>query len=224
MTPGIKSAVIICDGVFPQKEYPRYLIRQADYIICCDAALKSYLRHCQSIFGKDRKPDAVIGDLDSISPSLVSKYSDIIIHETEQENNDQTKAFKFVLSKYKDATEIHIIGATGKRADHTIGNVSLLMEYARRFESQISGKSVDMVTDYETIFAITDSIELHCGKGRTVSIFSPDNSLRIKSSGLVWKTDDVVFDNWWKATLNKASDDIVKRELSHKSIALIMLN
>ncbi len=224
MTPGIKSAVIICDGVFPKKEYPRYLIRQADYIICCDAALKSYLRHCQSIFGKERKPDAVIGDLDSISPLLINKYSDIIIHETEQENNDQTKAFKLVLSKYTDATEIHILGATGKRTDHTIGNVSLLMEYARLFGPEISGKSVDMVTDYETVFAITDSIELHCGKGRTVSIFSPDNSLRIKSSGLVWKTDDVVFDNWWKATLNKASEDIVKLELSHKSIALIMLN
>ena len=224
MTPGIKSAVIICDGVFPKKEYPRYLIRQADYIICCDAALKSYLRHCQSMFGKERKPDAVIGDLDSISPLLINKYSDIIIHETEQENNDQTKAFKLVLSKYTDATEIHILGATGKRTDHTIGNVSLLMEYARLFGPEISGKSVDMVTDYETVFAITDSIELHCGKGRTVSIFSPDNSLRIKSSGLVWKTDDVVFDNWWKATLNKASEDIVKLELSHKSIALIMLN
>lgn len=224
MTTGIKSAVIICDGVFPRKEYPRYIIRQADYIICCDAALKTYLRHCNSIFGTDRKPDAVIGDLDSISPSLRKQYSDIIIHETEQDDNDQTKAFRLVLSRYPEVSEIHILGATGKRADHTIGNVSLLMEYAREFEPELSGKSVDMVTDYGTAFAITDSVELHCGKGRTVSIFSPDNSLRIKSSGLVWKTDDVVFDNWWKATLNRASDDIVRLELSHKSIALIMLN
>lgn len=224
MKPGSKSAVIICDGVFPKKEYPRYLIREADYIVCCDAALKTYLRHCKSIFGNDRKPDAVIGDLDSISHSLRKQYEDIIIHETEQDDNDQTKAFRLVLSKYPDATEIHILGATGKRADHTIGNVSLLMEYARQFESEISGKNIDMITDYETAFAITDSTEIHCGKGRTVSIFSPDNSLRIRSEGLVWKTDDVIFDNWWKATLNKSSDDIVKLELSHKSIALIMLN
>ena len=120
MTAGIKSAVIICDGVFPRKEYPRYLIRKADYIICCDAALKTYLRHCHSIFGTDRKPDAVIGDLDSISPSLRKQYSDIIIHETEQEDNDQTKAFRLVLSRYPEVSEIHILGATGKRADNTI--------------------------------------------------------------------------------------------------------
>lgn len=219
-----KSAVIICDGVFPKKEYPRYLIRKADYIVCCDAALKTYLRHCNSIFGKERKPDAVIGDLDSISASLRRQYADIIIHEAEQEDNDQTKAFRLVLSRFSDASEIHILGATGKRADHTIGNVSLLMEYARQFEIETTGKTVDMVTDYGTAFAITDSTEIHCGQGRTVSIFSPDNSLNIKSSGLVWKTDDVVFDNWWKATLNKASEDVVKLELSHKSIALIMLN
>ena len=49
----MKSAVIICNGDFPRKEYPRYLIREAGYIICCDAALQTYLKHCQAIFGKE---------------------------------------------------------------------------------------------------------------------------------------------------------------------------
>ena len=81
-----------------------------------------------------------------------------------------------------------------------------------------------MVTDHGTIFAATESFEMDCGEGRAVSIFSPDNSLRIRSEGLVWPTDDVIFDNWWKATLNKASRDNVRLEFSHKSIALIILN
>ena len=50
------------------------------------------------------------------------------------------------------------------------------------------------------------------------------DSLRIKSEGLEWPTDGVVFDNWWKATLNRASQDKVRLEFSHRSIALIMLN
>ena len=49
-------------------------------------------------------------------------------------------------------------------------------------------------------------------------------ALKIKSEGLRWKTDDVVFDNWWKATLNKATQDTVRLEFNHKSIALIALN
>ncbi len=79
-----------------------------------------------------------------------------------------------------------------------------------------------MVSDYTTAFAITDTFEFHCGEGRKISIFSPDNSLRIKSEGLKYKTDDVVFDNWWQATLNTAEQDTVKLTLSHKSIVLII--
>ena len=66
--------------------------------------------------------------------------------------------------------------------------------------------------------------QFDCGIGRQISIFSPDNSLRIKSSGLAWKTDEVVFDNWWKATLNRATQDRVRLEFSHRSIALVMMN
>ena len=84
--------------------------------------------------------------------------------------------------------------------------------------------NLEMVTDKETIFPITDSTEFDCGTGRQVSIFSPDNSLRIKSEGLAFPTEDVVFDNWWKATLNKATQDTVKLELNHPSIALVMIN
>jgi thiamine pyrophosphokinase len=81
-----------------------------------------------------------------------------------------------------------------------------------------------MVSDNSTIFAVTETTDIECGEGRSVSVFSPDNSLRIKSDGLKWPLDDVVFDNWWKATLNRATKDTVHLELSHKSIALIILN
>ena len=160
--------------------------------------------------------------MDSLSPSIQKKYSSIIVRIAEQDTNDQTKAFKYIMENYKDVEYIHILGASGKREDHTIGNLSLLMEYCRM--PIRDNLQIDIVSDYSTAFAITDSCELHIGEGRTISIFSPDNSLNIESEGLVWPTDSVVFDNWWKATLNKTSSDIVKLTFSHKSIALIILN
>ena len=81
-----------------------------------------------------------------------------------------------------------------------------------------------MISDEGTAFAANDTIEFDCGIGRRVSIFSPDNSLKIKSEGLEYPTDDVVFDNWWKATLNKAVQDTVRLEFSHRSMALIILD
>ncbi len=218
----MRNIVIICDGSFPKTEYPRYIIRTADFIICCDGALRKFLRNSAAIFGEERLPDLVIGDMDTLSPALQKKYADIIIKEEEQEHNDQTKAVRWALNNLRDISSIHILGATGGRADHTIGNISLLMEYTRMFD--LGDISLEMVSDDGTMFPINDTVEFECGIGRGVSIFTPDNSLRIKSEGLEYPTDDVVFDNWWKATLNVASKDSVRLELSHKSIAMIMLD
>ena len=218
------EVVIICDGAFPKTEYPRYLIRTADFTICCDGALRKFIRNSKAIFGDDRLPHKVVGDMDSLSANLKAKYSDIIVQIDEQEHNDQTKAFRWALENLSGISTITIIGATGQREDHTIGNISLLMEYARTYDLESMWIQLQMVTDHGVIFPVTDTTEFDCGIGRQISIFSPDNSLRIKSSGLEWKTDEVVFDNWWKATLNRATQDRVRLEFSHRSIALVMMN
>ena len=218
----LKTVVIICDGQFHKSEYPRYLIGSADFIVCCDGALRKFIRNSKAIFGEERKPDLVIGDMDTLPASWQKKYSNIIIKETEQDHNDQTKAVRWVLGNISDIDHIYIIGATGGRADHTIGNLSLLMEYTRMFE--LEEIVIEAVSDEGTTFAVNDTVEFDCGIGRSVSIFSPDSSLRIKSEGLEYQTEGVVFDNWWKATLNRASQDNVRLEFSHRSMALIVLN
>ena len=218
------TAVIVGNGQFPKKEYPLYLLESADYVICCDGAIDTYLRHFR---GRNlRRPDVVVGDMDSLSKKTAERFRDIAVKIDEQETNDQSKAFHYILEHFPDVDTIHILGATGKREDHTIGNLSLLMEYAREMRRQDCGRtvSVDIVSDWSTAFAITDSCTLDVGEGRSVSIICPDNSLNIKSEGLVWPTDNVVFDNLWQATLNRASADRISLTFSHPSIALIILN
>ena len=218
------TAVIVGNGQFPKKEYPLYLLESADYVVCCDGALDTYLRHFS---GRNlRRPDVVVGDMDSLSKKTAERFRDIAVKIDEQETNDQSKAFHYILEHFPDVDTIHILGATGKREDHTIGNLSLLMEYAREMGRQDCGRTVfvDIVSDWSTAFAITDSCTLDVGEGRSVSIICPDNSLNIKSEGLVWPTDNVVFDNLWQATLNRASADRISLTFSHPSIALIILN
>lgn len=219
----MSSAVIIGGGDFPRKPFPRELICRADVIVCCDGnALKAFLRNRERIFGDtSREPDAVVGDMDSMSPSLAKKYSRILIKVEEQDDNDQTKALHHIINNFPEVDTVHILAATGRREDHTVGNLGLLMEYARSL-SGAEGPAIDMVSDYSTAFAITDSCDLFLGKGRRISIFSPDNSLKITSKGLKWQTSGVVFDNWWPATLNRTTEDVVSLKLSHKSVALII--
>ena len=219
-----RSIVILCDGVFPKTEYPRYLIRMADFIICCDGALVKFMRNSKAIFGEERLPDLVIGDMDTLSQQMQRKYKDIIIKEEEQDHNDQTKAVRWAVNNIDDLEHVYILGATGGRPEHTIGNAGLLMEYTRMFDLEGRGIAMESVSDYGTMFAVNDTISLDCGEGRQISIFSPDNTLKIRSEGLAWQTEDVVFDNWWKATLNRAVQDTVTLTFSHRSLALIMMN
>lgn len=218
----MSTAVIIGGGDFPRKPYPRELIRRADIIVCCDGnALKAFLRNREAIFGNDnRRPDAIVGDMDSMTPRLAKEYSHLLIKIEEQDDNDQTKALHHILDHYPDVDTIHILAATGKREDHTIGNLGLLMEYAR----EGSLPQVDMISDYSTAFVVTDSCDLILGRGRKISLFSPDNSLKLKSKGLVWPTDNVIFDNWWQATLNRTDDDTIHLDFSHKSLVLIIVD
>lgn len=205
--------VILAAGQFPRTGYPRHLLGSADVVVCCDSALSALERH-------GIVPDAVVGDLDSVCSRALARYHGEVVRVCEQDTNDLTKAFRYVVSRYPGEKEIHILGATGRSEAHTLGNMALLMDYA----AEHPDIKLDMVSDYSTMLALTDSAEIHVGEGRRVSLFSPDNSLRIKSKGLRWDTSGVVFDNWWKASLNIASEDVVSLEFSHPSKALVVLD
>ena len=213
----MNSIVILCDGLFPSEPYPLYLLDSAPGVVCCDGALSKLLAHNPSA-----RPLAVVGDLDSLSEELRAQYSALIVRESEQDDNDLTKAMRWVLRTHPEVSEIVILGATGLREDHTIGNLGLLMEYTRLFD--LDGRKVSMVSDFGTAFAITDTCDLHLGEGRRFSLFSADNTLRISSEGLRWPTDEVVFDAWWKATLNRTVSPIVSLRFNHPSSALVIVD
>jgi len=210
-----KNAVIVCKGSFPRKEYPRYLISGADLVVCCDGALVTLEKH-------GIVPDVVIGDMDSVCRKALGRFQGKVVHCTGQEDNDQTKAFNYIIENYPEVKQISVVAASGLREDHTIANLSLLMEYLPACESR--GISMQMVSDYCTAFALSNSCSIDVGAGRAVSIFSPDQDLNIHSEGLHWPTDAVVFDNWWKASLNRADTDTIKLTFNHPSRVLIILN
>ena len=213
----MNSIVILCDGLFPTEAYPLYLLDSAEGVVCCDGALRKFLAHSPS-----KKPLAIVGDLDSLPQDLQAAYAPILVKEAEQETNDLTKAMRWVLREHPEVLDIVILGATGLREDHTIGNLGLLMEYTRSLP--LGARKVSMVSDFGTAFAITDSCDLHLGEGRRFSLFSADNSLRISSVGLEWPTDEVVFDAWWKATLNRTTAPIVSLHFNHPAPALVIVD
>ncbi len=213
----MNSIVILCNGLFPSEPYPLYLLDNAEGVVCCDGALNKLLAHNPSA-----RPLAVVGDMDSLPPEQQNAFRDILVAVAEQDDNDLTKAMSWVLREHPEVQDIVILGATGLREDHTVGNLGLLMEYTRLFP--LGERKVSLVSDFGTAFAITGSCDLHLGEGRRFSFFTADNSLKVTSEGLQWPLDDVVFDAWWKASLNRTTEPVVSLHFNHPSAALVMVD
>jgi len=200
------ETVILADGSFPKHEIPLNILHNAPHIICCDGAARSLIEY-------GLEPKAIVGDCDSLTPEIYNKYSDRIFKDTEQETNDLTKAVKWCSERGYD--NIVILGATGKREDHTLGNISLLIEYTQYI-------NVKMITDTGIFYPVTKSKRFKSSPGQQVSVFSINPDTEITLTGLLYPLKKRQIRNWWQATLNEATGDHFELEFEKGSVIVYM--
>lgn len=180
------DAVVLANGEYPTHAFAQQLLRQTPYVVCCDGAANEYI--CRGF-----TPDAIIGDGDSISPDNRERFAATFHPVADQETNDQTKAIRFLVAQGK--RRIAIVGATGGREDHTLGNISLLMEYARE------GIDVRMATDHGLFTPATGTCVFPSHPRQQVSIFN-FGAQGLLAEGLAYPLSD--FTSWWQGTLNES--------------------
>ncbi len=181
------EAVIIANGDYPTAEYALQVVAQSPLVVCCDGGADEFI-------ARGYTPDIIIGDGDSLSAKNRARFADIIRYEADQQTNDQTKAVKYLLAEGK--TRIAIVGATGKRDDHTLGNIALLAEYRKM------GADVRSYTDYGVFIPCSGEVTFHCKKGAQVSIFNID-AKGLAAENLAYPLYD--FTALWQGTLNEAT-------------------
>ena len=183
------ATVILADGSFPVHPEPLAALRRARRIVCCDGAARK-------LRAAGLEPAAVVGDLDSLPAALKRLYADRLVLDPGQDDNDLAKAFRYCLSRgWRD---LAILGATGLREDHALGNLSLLADFARQAR-------VRLVTDYGLFLPLLKSGRIACRPGQAVSIFSFDPASAITSTGLAYPLRRLRLSRWWQATLNTAT-------------------
>ena len=185
------GVVVLADGSFPAHEIPLEYLRNAGHIICCDGSARSLVE-------AGFEPEAVVGDLDSLDSGLLNRFYDRLVRDDDQETNDLTKAVRWCREKGYD--EVVILGATGKREDHTLGNISLLAEYVIYIK-------VSMVTDTGIFVPLHSSMSLDSFPGQQISVFSLNPLTEVSSHGLRYEMDRMKLHSWWRATLNEAEGD-----------------
>jgi len=200
------ETAIIANGKFPDHPAPLGFLLRAKRVVCCDGAADSLID-----FGLE--PFAIVGDCDSVNRKIAEKYQDRLFRDDDQETNDLTKAVKWCSERGYE--NIVILGATGKREDHTLGNISLLAEYA-------SFINVKMVTDSGIFLPVLETTGIVSQKGQQVSVFSLDPDTEISSVGLKYILDGKKLTNWWTATLNEALGDTFSVEFTRGRVIVYL--
>lgn len=187
--------VILADGERPSHDVALSVFRTAATVIACDAAWRTAV-------ALGRTPDAVVGDGDSLTAEDFSELDRLgvpVIRDPEQDTNDLCKAFRYATRSY-DGGPVVILGATGKREDHAIGNVFHLVDFAA------VNSGVSMVTDsgvFEPVLPPGREWDVPSAVGGPLSVFAAHPDTVMSSDGLKWPLDGVRFDALWRGTLNR---------------------
>jgi thiamine pyrophosphokinase len=203
----MKKVVILANGKFPESDIPLGYLGNADKIICCDGAV-------ENLVACGLEPDAIVGDMDSISEELKSRYSNILFPDSDENSNDLTKAVKYSIGI--GCTDIVILGASGYREDHMLGNISLIADYSEYI-------AVRMVTDRGIFLPANSEEKIKSFPGQQVSVFSFGNACRLTSVNLKYPLDNLLLDRLWTGTLNECTDDFFSLQFGDGSIVVFLV-
>lgn len=198
-----RKCVILGNGEYPSASIPLSILYNAEYVVCCDGAAEKYI-------SEGLMPNKIIGDCDSLSDNFQKLYHNIIIKDSDQETNDLTKSVKYLLNS--GITEFDIVGATGKREDHTLGNISLLIDYMNM------GADVRIFTDYGMFIPCKGTTTTPSYEKQQISIFNI-NAKSIFSKDLRYPLKD--FTKWWEGTLNESLSDTITIEAEGEYILFL---
>ncbi|MPQ92316.1 MULTISPECIES: thiamine diphosphokinase [Thioclava] len=124
------------------------------------------------------EPEAVIGDLDSLSDAARATLGPRVHPVAEQDSTDFAKCLQRIKAPF-----ILALGFTGMRLDHTLAAMTDLIRTPHR---------VVMLAEEEVIFRCPPSLSLDVTEGTRVSLF-PFGEVKARSEGLQWPLDGIGF-------------------------------
>lgn len=125
------------------------------------------------------EPEAVIGDLDSLSQAARARLAGRVHHIAEQDSTDFAKCLYSVEAPFYLA-----LGFDGRRLDHTLSALSVV---AAR-----SGQRIVMLAEEDVIFRMPPRLALDLPAGARVSLM-PFGAFRGESEGLRWPISGIGF-------------------------------
>ncbi len=147
--------MLICNGEAPSAELARTYARKCKMTVAADGGAN--IARSLGI-----RPDVIVGDLDSITSETRVFFSDVeMIHVQRQDNTDLEKALDLLVDR--GMRSVYLLAATGKRLDHTLGNLSVLWNYTGRL-------SIILLADEWLGVPVNRKVRASAPVGTTVSL------------------------------------------------------
>lgn len=205
-----EPALIIANGAACNPELLGQLLEWSPLVIVLDSAMERVLE-------LGIKVDVLLGDFDrGFNPEIykTTQYPIEIVHTPDQEKTDLEKAFDYLIARQIPA--VNVVWATGKRADHTITNLTNIVRYRNLIK-------IVILDDHSKIFLLPDKFEKWYTAGTPISLIPIGVVNGISSVNLVYplKNDTLTIGYRTGSSNSVAQDGLVT--ISHTNGDLLLM-
>jgi thiamine pyrophosphokinase len=172
-----EPALIIANGEACSFELMGELLEWSPLVIVLDSAIHRVLE-------LGIKVDVLLGDFDrdfDAEKIREEQYPIEIIHTPDQDKTDLEKAFDYLIGRGFPA--VNVVWATGKRADHTITNITNIVRYRDTLK-------IVLLDDYSKIFLLPNTYEKWYPAGTPISLVPVGEVLGITTKNLKYSLDN----------------------------------
>jgi thiamine pyrophosphokinase len=166
-----EPALIIANGAACSDELLGQLLEWSPIVVVLDSAM-------ERVVDLGIKVDILLGDFDRDFDANYYKenhYPIEIVHTPDQNKTDLEKAFDFLYARNIPA--VNVVWATGKRADHTITNLTNIANYRDKLK-------IVILDDHSKVFLMPRKFEKWYTEKTSISLIPIGNVTGIHSTNL----------------------------------------
>ncbi|WP_070786685.1 thiamine diphosphokinase [Flavobacterium crassostreae] len=205
-----EPALIIANGASCDPELLGQLLEWSPLVIVLDAAMERVMQ-------LDIKVDVLLGDFDrGFDPQYYQEkqYPLEIVVAPNQDKTDLEKAFDYLCQRKIPA--VNVVWATGKRADHTITNLTSMVPYRDKLK-------IVIIDDHSKVFLLPRRFEKWYEANTTISLIPVGKVVGIDSENLFYplKKDHLIIGYKTGSSNHVASDGLVVIEHTDGDLLLM---
>ncbi|MBC7642598.1 MAG: thiamine diphosphokinase [Flavobacterium sp.] len=205
-----EPALIIANGQECSADLLGQLLEWSPLVIVLDSAIERVMK-------LDLKVDVLIGDFDrnlDVSKYRESQFPIEIIHAPDQNKTDLEKALDYLILRKIPA--VNVVWATGKRADHTIANITNIVKYRNLIK-------VVILDDYSKIHLLENQFQKWYTANTIISLIPIGEVSGITTQNLFYPLQNQVLKlGYQNGNSNHVSQDGIVKIEHHYGDLLLM--